>query len=445
MKIETYVDVEESLTAKLKKTWRVSAVKLYAKMLKKVEQADFDGARRLVDEIDLTDVGEKNKAVIRSHLRASMIFGARNASGMKSSITETGQYKELMDKVVGVMCASLEWNATTYTVKAALQSIARAEAEYQKTEVVVQKAAAKKRFVQEFVSFQKDGDDMVQLVSSLHTNRMATWGFTAEAEVLGIETYKLIAVLDGRTSEFCRMINGHTFQVSDARDTVMQVLNLDNPDDAKFIQPWPNQSKANMAEFSKMSAKELTALNLHIPPFHPGCRTLCVPVSKAVIAAPSRLMQNADTVPVKVQDVVYGVATRVQEKALERLSKLAGTNPQLNTDKVFSHITDTQGAVASQFDIPSSAIKDVTVKASDLVPIQDEISVSGVAEYIAKIGYSNELPLVVFMDGRYYVQDGHHRLVALILQGEKKVKVRLAKLDSIDVDDDMNMVAYWAE
>ena len=446
MKLESYVAVEESLSNKLQKTWRSEATKLYAKMLRKVEQEDFDGARKLVEDIDLTEVGTKNKAAIRSHLRAAMIYGARNASGLNSSITEAGQYKELMDRVEAVMLASLEWNATAYTVKAALQSIARAEKTFAESEQVVKKAATKKRFVQEFVSFQKDGDDMIQLVSSLHTNRLATYGFTAEAEVLGIETYKLVAVLDGRTSEFCRMINGHTFQVSDARDTILQVLSLENPDDAKFIQPWPNQSKANMAEFSKMTTAELTALNLHIPPFHPGCRTVCVPVSKALIAGPSRILASPDTVPVKVNDTVYAVSTLTQQRAMNQLDKLANGKTVLNTDVAFSKVTDTQGAVTAMTNVPAAAIKEKEVNFGTLVPTQDEVGVDGVAEYIAKIGKSQEeLPLVVVMDGKYYVQDGHHRLVALYLQKKRKVAVRLAVLESITTDDALNMVFNWVE
>jgi hypothetical protein len=92
--------------------------------------------------------------------------------------------------------------------------------------------------------------------------------------------------MDGRTSEFCQMINGKTFLVEDARSTIVQVLNLDNPDDAKHITPWPSQSKASLANLSKLSAQELTNLNLHVPPFHPGCRTLCVVVGKQIKTLP---------------------------------------------------------------------------------------------------------------------------------------------------------------
>lgn len=140
---------------------------------------------------------------------------------------------------------------------------------------LLHKADTSGRFVTKFVSFDKQGHDNLRMIASLNTSRLATWGFTAEAEVRGITRYKLNAVLDGRTSEFCRMINGKVFEVADARKKVLEVLHVQNPEDLKTVQPWPKQTKANLAELSKLSASQLTERGLHIPPFHPGCRTMC--------------------------------------------------------------------------------------------------------------------------------------------------------------------------
>lgn len=150
-----------------------------------------------------------------------------------------------------------------------------------KAEPAVQPAPAKPRYVKDFVSFKKDGDKILQLITSLNASRLSTWGFTAEAEMEGFTEYQLTAVLDHRTSDFCRLINKRRFQVEDAVDLVNRALSVENPDDVKAIQPWPSQSKASLENFKKMSSAELTALNLHIPPFHPRCRTLLTRVGKA--------------------------------------------------------------------------------------------------------------------------------------------------------------------
>lgn len=131
------------------------------------------------------------------------------------------------------------------------------------------------RYVTPFVSFDQVGEDTLQLIASLNSSRLATWGFTAECEVRGVQRYRLTAVLDGRTSEFCRFIDGREFEVADARAKVIEALNVTDPNDLKTVQPWPKQTKAAMAEFAEMSDEELLAKGLHIPPYHPRCRTVC--------------------------------------------------------------------------------------------------------------------------------------------------------------------------
>jgi 2'-5' RNA ligase len=130
------------------------------------------------------------------------------------------------------------------------------------------------RYVTPFVSFDKQGDESLRMIASLNSSRLATWGFTAEAEVLGMARYRLTAILDGRTSRFCRLINGKVFNVPDARRKVIEVLEVQDPNDLRVVQPWPKQTKAALAEFAQMSAEELTERGLHIPPYHPHCRTI---------------------------------------------------------------------------------------------------------------------------------------------------------------------------
>lgn len=131
------------------------------------------------------------------------------------------------------------------------------------------------RYLDEFVSFGEDGDAMLQLISSLQSSRLSTWGFMAEAEHVGATQYRLTAVLDGRTSRFCRMIDGRVFDVAPGSDLINSALSADNPEDLKSIQPWPDQSEEAVAEYEGMTNEELTSLGLNVPPFHPGCRTRC--------------------------------------------------------------------------------------------------------------------------------------------------------------------------
>jgi len=199
------------------------------------------------------------------------------------------------------------------------------------------------RYVTPFVSFEKQGDESLRMIASLNSSRLATWGFTAEAEVLGMARYRLTAVLDGRTSNFCRMVDGKVFEVQDARRKVIEVLNVQNPEDLRTVQPWPKQDRASMAEFRQMDPEELTQLGLHIPPYHPHCRTLLrhVPssVGEPTEPVPTIPVEAEVFQPVTADDLrELGVEATPEDVALwnahigmtpaELLSKLSGMPPQ---------------------------------------------------------------------------------------------------------------------
>lgn len=199
------------------------------------------------------------------------------------------------------------------------------------------------RYVTPFVSFDKLGDDQIRMIASLNSSRLATWGFTAEAEVLGMARYRITAVLDGRTSKFCRMINGKIFQTTDARRKVIECLNVQNPEDLKTVQPWPKQTKAAMAEFAQMTSSELTERGLHIPPYHPYCRTLLRPIGSSegqltetvpTVPAPTEVFQPvtaADLEELGIEATPENVAQwneHIGMTPVELLSKFSGIPPQ---------------------------------------------------------------------------------------------------------------------
>ncbi len=140
------------------------------------------------------------------------------------------------------------------------------------------KADVDGRYLTDFVSFAEGGASSLQMASSLNSSRVATWGFVGESEMMGKLKYKLSAVLDNRTSKFCEFINGHEFEIEDAKELVNRALQAQDPAELRTIQAWPDQSKAGMAEIEGMSTEELVAAGLHIPPYHPYCRTICVDV-----------------------------------------------------------------------------------------------------------------------------------------------------------------------
>jgi 2'-5' RNA ligase len=199
------------------------------------------------------------------------------------------------------------------------------------------------RYVTPFVSFDKQGDEQLRMIASLNSSRLATWGFTAEAEVVGMARYRLTAVLDGRTSRFCRFISGKVFEVTDAREKVIEALNVQDPNDLRVVQPWPKQTNAAMAGFMEMSNEELVARGLHIPPYHPHCRTLC----RSIEGSKGKTTEVTPTVPAEAEVFQAVTAADLAEMGIEAtpenvaqwnahigmsptelLSKLTGMPPQ---------------------------------------------------------------------------------------------------------------------
>lgn len=135
------------------------------------------------------------------------------------------------------------------------------------------------RIVREFTSFGEEGDRYLQMVSSLHTTRLAAWGFTVEADLMGIEYYQINEQLDSKICPVCEVMHGRTFPVNEARSALEQILLVDdNPEVIKAVQPWPKQNKVAVARMASMSTEDLISANWHLPPFHPNCRGQLVAV-----------------------------------------------------------------------------------------------------------------------------------------------------------------------
>jgi 2'-5' RNA ligase len=139
-------------------------------------------------------------------------------------------------------------------------------------------AKADDSYIKPLVSFGEDGDDQLQMISSLNSSRMASWGFIAEADARNVREYTWTEQDDSRTCEFCRMMlnEAPTFQVEDARSLVNRALACTDPNDLATIQPWPDQSDDAMAEYDGLEdealADKLADQGFQVGPYHPGCR-----------------------------------------------------------------------------------------------------------------------------------------------------------------------------
>lgn len=336
---QTYIQVEDNLTRRLVRSWRPYALQVFTNVASAVARGDFSEAYDLAGKLQMKEVAAANRQHVKYALLASGMVGARMARPHGKLTLSTADSEKVLVRATEQLVQSVEVNVTLGAYEQLVQLIAQAE-----RGELIQKAEAAtptRRFVQEFQSFKQEGDKRLQLISALHTSRLATWGFTGEAEVVGLTTYRLSNVMDPRTTPFCRMIHGRTFQVLDARQSIVTILNAEQPDDLKRLQPWPKQTKTAIEEYRKLTPEQLVQRNLHIPPYHPWCRTLCHRVETRQVKVP-RPGFPAETPPpepratqtVYEQDSFNIVGTRLPPKQLDLWNENVPTSPSQVLSKV---------------------------------------------------------------------------------------------------------------
>lgn len=147
------------------------------------------------------------------------------------------------------------------------------------------------------------------VVASAFVARARTYANLSGFQEAAIQRYRLVSVLDERTSEVCRFMHGKVFDVGVALERFHAVEQLDEPEDIKFEQPWPrvsggeiwipgkDGSKTPLATVTKpgmggvdtigeydnaASDSKLAQRGVLMPPFHGHCRTTVVPETESI-------------------------------------------------------------------------------------------------------------------------------------------------------------------
>ena len=284
---ESFIALENSLTLRLQRSLNAATAELYPAIQGMILKQEWAAAESAMRELQLAPLVALNRDYITYLSRLSALFGASriNTTPANSLIGLGIQEPELASNVDSFQRGMVE-NVQAGMIDSGLAFInaARGDSLIQKADNVVR----------EFAPFMdEEGKAKFNMAASLHTSRLASFGFTAEARFLGITEYQITEQLDGRTCPVCRIMHGKKFKVADARRFLSGLIREKDPEQIKELQPWPSQSKDEVEAMAGMSTAELVANGWHVPPFHPRCRGLLVKVGKA----PS--LDFPITVPVK--------------------------------------------------------------------------------------------------------------------------------------------------
>lgn len=123
-----------------------------------------------------------------------------------------------------------------------------------------------------FEKYTNNGMEYFEGLAEHTSNRIRAIGQVTGMEKAGIEFYQILSIIDARTSEICRFMDGKIFKLSRAIEYRDKILSLKNPKDIKEYSKWISPKELSEIQENKIADPDLPA-GLTIPPFHWRCRS----------------------------------------------------------------------------------------------------------------------------------------------------------------------------
>lgn len=152
--------------------------------------------------------------------------------------------------------------------------------------------------------WQKYGFNYARTVAANAVSRARSYSEAASYASVGIEYLELMAMLDERTTDICRVLDGTVISVKESLAHQKAIAAIQNPEDVQNVAPFMTQRKnkktgdinigigkskfATVARSGKgevddrgafkrmMSTKKMVGKGVTMPPFHHQCRTMTV-------------------------------------------------------------------------------------------------------------------------------------------------------------------------
>lgn len=106
-----------------------------------------------------------------------------------------------------------------------------------------------------------------ELTADAITTRARSFSNISGLERIGAIKYRWDSVIDHRTSDICRHLDGKEFRVERAAELRDKVLAAETPEEAKKLMPWLPEKQV-----VESSISQLERLGVVLPPAHGNCR-----------------------------------------------------------------------------------------------------------------------------------------------------------------------------
>jgi hypothetical protein len=109
-------------------------------------------------------------------------------------------------------------------------------------------------------------------------NQASNFGALDTFVEAGVTRYRIVAVLDRRTSRICNFMHGRTFEVRTGVRNMTARLEAETPEDARAAAPWRSVEQTELLPgFSENPEDALARAGMALPPYHGNCRTTITP------------------------------------------------------------------------------------------------------------------------------------------------------------------------
>jgi hypothetical protein len=176
------------------------------------------------------------------------------------------------------------------------------------------------------------GDRYARVVAANGISRARSYSEVASYKTVGIEKLEVVAVLDERTSDICRYMDGQIISVSAVSQTIEDAASVSKPQDIYTVSPFMNvkdvgegqreiqtQTGTRVADVMRsgvgvvddrgetaghIAGDGLPTVGIGAPPYHHFCRSMTVPRTDIVQVPQGYEGRALDNTPVVIEEPV---------------------------------------------------------------------------------------------------------------------------------------------
>ena len=269
VRLNSFLVLEDSLASHVLSRWKRETAPAVRGIVARLADKDINGALELVDELDVSPTPRMAETIGMS----AILFGASQFVAPKRSIfADLGSPPLILDSALNQFNLMLSVNVTEKVKGAARRVIAASELQdKQRAQAVKAGPGELAREIGQKVG--GTGAREILIASSLYNSRLASWGFTVQAEAVGAIAYKVSEQIGSpNICPVCTRMHGKIFKVAPARAKLEQWVSQDDPESLKNIATWPRQDQSSVEALGQMSPEDLQGAGWDTPPYHPQCR-----------------------------------------------------------------------------------------------------------------------------------------------------------------------------